>query len=143
VNLYAESSAVLTWLLVESHASGIYPLLTQSDLIISSELTLLECDRALIRALSLGKLNQTDLTDKRAELEEMAEQWSILPIGKDVVERARRPFPSEPIRSLDAIHLASALGAHTAIPDLQILSLDRRIRNAARQLGFKVLPNSA
>lgn len=70
----------------------------------------------------------------------MAAKWGILPIGPDIVERARKPFPAEPIRALDAIHLASALAARITIPDLQILSLDERIRNAARQLGFGLQP---
>lgn len=60
-----------------------------------------------------------------------------------VVERAHKPFPAEPIRALDAIHLASALVARATISDLQILGLDDRLRNAASQLGFNILPNLA
>jgi hypothetical protein len=56
------------------------------------------------------------------------------------VERARRPFPAEPIRTLDAIHLATASLAHTLVPDLTILSVDARVRASARQMGYVVLP---
>jgi predicted nucleic acid-binding protein len=41
---------------------------------------------------------------------------------------------------LDAIHLATALQARAALPDLALLSLDRRIRTCGEQLGFQVLP---
>ena len=42
--------------------------------------------------------------------------------------------------TLDAIHLASALVARSAIAGLDILSLDERIRKAASLLGVRVLP---
>ena len=58
----------------------------------------------------------------------------------EIVERARRPFPGEPIRTLDALHLASALTARTAITDLALLSLDDRIRNAGARLGLPLQP---
>jgi predicted nucleic acid-binding protein len=56
------------------------------------------------------------------------------------MERARLPFPHEPIRTSDALHIASALFGRGAIPDLALLTLDERIRTAARELGFKILP---
>jgi hypothetical protein len=60
----------------------------------------------------------------------------------DVVERAGLPFPEEPLRALDAIHLASALLARGAQPGLQLLSLDDRVRRSAEASGFQVLPTS-
>jgi hypothetical protein len=56
------------------------------------------------------------------------------------VERARRPFPGDPIRILDAIHLASALLARSAVAGLDVLSLDDRLRKAAERLGLGVRP---
>lgn len=61
-------------------------------------------------------------------------------IEGDVVERARRPFPFEPVRTLDAIHLASAILANTLVADLALLSLDERVRRAGRALGLHVVP---
>jgi hypothetical protein len=65
-----------------------------------------------------------------------------MPAGDDVLEAAKRPFPNEPVRTLDAIHLASALLARSAISGLALLSLDLRVRAAAAALGFKVLPST-
>ena len=45
-----------------------------------------------------------------------------------VLARAGSPFPVEPVRTLDAIHLATALELATAFPDLRVLSFDRRTR---------------
>ena len=70
-----------------------------------------------------------------------AAHWHVLRISPEIVDRARQPFPGEPIRTLDAIHLASALVARGALPGLALLSLDDRIRRAAGQLGLRVRPD--
>lgn len=69
-----------------------------------------------------------------------AAHWHVLRIGPEIVERARQPFPGEPIRTLDAIHVASVLVARSAMAGLELLSVDHRIRGVARQLGLTLLP---
>ena len=140
MNLYAESSAVLAWLLDEAAAPEVRRLLTAAEIIVASDLTLIECDRVLLRAMTLGELTEAEAADRRARLVSAAAHWQILRIAQEVVERARQPFPGEPIRTLDAIHLASALTARTAIAGLKLLSLDDRVRNAGKRLGLEVLP---
>lgn len=140
MNLYAESSAVLAWLLDETTAPEVRQLLGDAESIVASELTLIECDRVLIRAVTLGELTEAEAADRRAQLSTAASHWHVLRIAQEVVDRARQPFPGEPIRTLDAIHLASTLTARSAIRDLNLLSLDDRVRNAARKLGIEVLP---
>jgi len=73
-------------------------------------------------------------------LARVARHWRLMPISREIVNRARQPFPGEPIRSLDAIHLASALLAAGALPDVALLSLDRRVRATGARLGLRVLP---
>ena len=140
MSVYAESSAVLAWLLDEDSAPEIRKLLAAQDLIVASDLTLIECDRVLLRAASLGELTEADAADRRGHLTETSSHWQILRISPEVVDRARRPFPGHPVRTLDAIHLASALVAHAAVPGLQLLTLDDFRRHAAQALGFKILP---
>jgi len=138
--LYAESSAIGAWLIGESAGPKVQTLLDAAQFVMASDLTLIECDRILIRAVALGRVTETEAIDARRELLTAADGWSVLRIDPEVVERARRPFPREPVRSLDAIHLASLLAARSTLPDIEVLSLDDRIRNAARDLGFKVQP---
>ncbi|HET6219276.1 MAG TPA: hypothetical protein VFE27_19800, partial [Acidobacteriaceae bacterium] len=64
----------------------------------------------------------------------------VLHVAGEVVDRARKPFPAEPIRTLDAIHLAAALTARAYLAGLGLLSLDDRVRSAGRRLGFELLP---
>ena len=142
MSLYAESSAVLAWLLDEEAGSGARRLLTAADIIIASDLTLVECDRVLIRAAALGDLTEADAADRRAHLTTAAVHWHVLRIGPEIIDRARQPFPGEPIRTLDALHLASALIARSAVAGLELLSLDARIREAAARLGLRLQPQT-
>ena len=142
MNLYAESSAVLAWLLGEDAGAEVRDILSRADAVVASDLTLIECDRVLIRATTLGDLSEADAADRRAYLTAAAAHWHLLRISPDIVERARKPFPVEPMRTLDAIHLASALAARAVLPGVELLGLDRRVRTTARQLGIGVQPVS-
>jgi predicted nucleic acid-binding protein len=64
-----------------------------------------------------------------------------LRVSAEIVERARQPFPPEPIRTLDAIHLASALAARAGVVAVELLSLDDRVRRAGQRLGFRLQPS--
>jgi hypothetical protein len=139
--LYAESSAVLGWLLDESSAGDVRRSLAAAEIIVASDLTLIECDRVILRAAALAELTEAEAADRRAHLTAAASHWQILRIAPEIVERARQPFPGEPIRTLDAIHLASVLVARTAIAGLRLLSLADRVRKAAKKLGLDIIPD--
>ena len=140
MNLYAESSAVLAWLLDEPTAPAVRRLLGEAEAIIASDLTLIECDRVLLRAVALEELTEAEAADRRAHLVAAAAHWQVLRIAAEVVDRARQPCPGAPIRTLDAIHLASLLVARSAVAGLRLLSLDERVRQAATGLGVAVEP---
>jgi predicted nucleic acid-binding protein len=140
MTLYAESSAVLAWLLEQARGEEVAATLADADLVIASDLTLIECDRVLIRAVTLDELRESDAVQRQARLNAVSARWTLLGLGEEIVERARRPFPAEPVRTLDAIHVASALAARKAVPDLAMLSLDDHVREAAGRLGIPLLP---
>jgi predicted nucleic acid-binding protein len=141
MNLYAESSAVLAWLLKENAEATIYDLLASADTVTACDLTLIECDRTIWRSAALGSLDEGDVDVVRNRLASVAQHWTVLPFSSEIVERARWRFPHEPIRTLDALHVASALHARLAFPDLAMLSLDERVRRVARSLGLPVIPS--
>ena len=140
MSLYAESSAVLAWLLDEDSGAAVRESLAAEPLVVASDLTLIECDRVLQRAAALGELSEADAADRRAHLNRVASHWTLLRIGPEVVERARQPFPGEPIRTLDAIHLATLLVVRSGLAALALLSLDRRLRSAAGRMGIELRP---
>jgi predicted nucleic acid-binding protein len=140
MKLYADSSAVLAWLFEESAADAVEEAFDSADAVVASDLTIVECDRALVRAQALGLLPEMETVRRRAVLETAAVNWVVLKLDREVLERARRRFPAEPLRTLDALHVASALTARAAISDLALLSLDGRVRENGAALGFDVFP---
>ena len=131
---------MLAWLLGESTGEFTRNALATAEAVTASDLTLVECDRALIRGLATGDVTPPEAARARQALNRAAAHWHLIRIGGEVIERARRPFPAEPLRALEAIHLASALITAAAVPDLTLLSFDRRIRQAARHLGLSLAP---
>lgn len=143
MNLYAESSAILSWLLGDEGAESVREVLANAEMVFASDLTLVECDRVLVRAVHTGRLSEAAAADRTALLGHAAAHWLLLRLDSEVLDRARRPFPAEPLRTLDALHLASALLALRTVPNLALLSLDQRVRRCGQQLGFALLPLGA
>ena len=140
--LYAESSAVLRWLFNESQGDVVFDQLRTADKVACSRLTLIECRRVIHRAVATARLAEKDAADLRSVLGQAAVTWAILEVSAAVARRAEERFPAEPLRTLDALHLASALLLNESVPGLVVLSTDDRIRNNAAQLGFAVLPET-
>ena len=57
-------------------------------------------------------------------------------ITKEIREGASQPFPVEPVRSLDAIHLSTALEFLKIYPEMKVLSFDKRINDNIPSLGL-------
>ncbi len=137
---YADSSAVLAWLLGEPAGRSVERAIRTASGIVASDLTVIECDRALHR-LAAGDLSRTvGVGGIRSRLADSTTRWTILPISAPVVERARASFPDNLVRALDAIHLATALVARESVGELEVVSLDSRVRTNAEALGLRVLP---
>ncbi|MXY70739.1 MAG: type II toxin-antitoxin system VapC family toxin [Acidobacteriia bacterium] len=146
MTLYAETSAVLAWLLDEERAgrAGLaWSQLVAADAVHSSDLTLVECDRTLRRAVATGRISADESLRLHAIVDRASAFWTLHGMDAEVVERSRRSFPCEPIRSLDALHLATALVVRNLAPDVQVLSFDDRIRDNATALGLDLVPATA
>ncbi len=134
--LYAESSAVLAWLLGEPHSEEAVKRIDQADTVVTSALTLLEIERALIRAEKQGLLSAAECQKIKGIIARSARSWVVMTTSEDVLRGAGRVFPAEPVRTLDALHLATALLFLQAFPDLQMLTFDQRIDENSHALGF-------
>ena len=134
--VYVESSAVLAWLFGESQAAEVKQLLDAASTVVTSELTVLETHRALVRAERRAALTEGDAQRLRGQLRRVGDSWIRMELFDEVLSRAARPFPVEPVRILDAVHLATALAFTQAFPDLRVLSFNDRILGNARALGL-------
>jgi len=134
LNVYVDSSVLLRVVLGEPGRIRIWPKITRA---VSSELIRLECLRTIDRArLRLG-LGDEDVADRRAAVIEALEGFALVPLGREVLERAAEPFPTM-LGSLDAVHLASALVVRDAFEELSLATHDRELATAARAEGFRV-----
>jgi predicted nucleic acid-binding protein len=133
---YVETSALLR-VILEGDAS-LQPLLAGTCY--TSALTVAEARRAIRRARSTGRLDPAGAQNARRRIAEF-ESWSeIVPINDEVLQGTGEEFPVEPVRTLDAIHLATMQLLAEALPELEVVSADERVRENAKALGMKVLP---
>ena len=127
--LYIDSSALLKRVVLETESSAVRALLrhanTAGDLLTTSSLSWLEVWRALRR----GRLSNVPAMTRRA-LAGIAE----FPLDDEVLSRARR-IGDDTLRTLDAIHLASAV----AVGADCILTYDSRLADSATGVGISVL----
>ncbi len=135
-SLYVETSAVLTWLLGQTHADDVRARVDAAEVVMTSSLTFAETERAVVRAESERLIRAADGQRLRGLLQRASSGWMRMTVSEDILARAGRPFPVEPVRTLDAIHLATALAFTRAFSDLQLLSFDRRLLDNARALGI-------
>lgn len=138
--VYAESSAVLSWLLEEPRAKAVERELNGATRVISSTLTGIECARTIVRGAALGKFTSSDAQVLLRIYRAAEATWGRLELHDRVAERAGAPFPVEPVRALDAVHVASAALAHAEFGPVAMLSLDERVRANSAALGLTVLP---
>lgn len=136
-DLYVESSAFLT-LVLEGDARLATAFMTAR--LVASPLTVVESHRGITRAALEGRLTGTAASEAARWLANLEGRCAIIQLDATTVLEAKRVFPIEPVRSLDAIHLASALIWNREVGPARIASLDRRIRANAQALGLEVLP---
>jgi predicted nucleic acid-binding protein len=136
VIVYLETSALLRWLLGTPDEAHVLEVLRRCERVIASRLTALEARRALLRCLQDRTLDDVATARARTLLEAAQADWTVMDIVEPVCYRAEERFPAEPIRALDAIHLATALRFRETLGVVAMLSYDRRVRDNWRALGL-------
>jgi predicted nucleic acid-binding protein len=135
VNVYVDSSVLLRVVLGERGALREW---ARIDVAVSSEISRVECLRTLDRArLRLG-LGDEEVSLRRGSVLEHLDVLDLVPLQAAVLARAADPFPTS-LRTLDALHLASAELVRGRYTDLSFATHDRELATAARSLGFLVL----
>jgi predicted nucleic acid-binding protein len=134
--IYIETSAVLRWVLRGPQAAEIFACLGKAERAVCSRLTLGETRRALSRAERLQEVPAPLIARARGELEVEARGWDLMVISDEVWRRAEEPFSIEPVRMLDAIHLATGRQFVEALGPVAMLSVDDRVVGNWRAMGF-------
>jgi len=106
----------------------------------ASELLYVEVRRTLNRYQSEGLLSAEALAASIGEFQALLAATEQVPISRQILDRAAGPLPA-PVRTLDAIHLATAMTwAETNQEEVVFLTHDRQLATAARVCGLQVHP---
>lgn len=111
-----------------------------ADLVVTSVLTSTEVARTLRRLESAGLIEAPAGNRSWDRYTAACAHWNLYAISDPVLERASQAFPREPVRTLDAIHLATAALIALEVMPPVVLSVDRQVRANVRALGLDVLP---
>ena len=122
---YLDTSALVKLLWHERESEALVDYLQAPRRVLSSVLSRVETVRACLRA----DLPASDALDLLRVVESIT-------LGTDVVRAAGGLLPPS-LRSLDAIHLASAQQVDD--PDLDFVTYDARLADAARAHGLRVV----
>jgi predicted nucleic acid-binding protein len=133
---YVESSALVAALL--EHDTAVTKRLPAGTRLVTSALTLSEAGRAIIRARLTGRLTAENEKVAIRALRTFERRFFLLDVDQAVLDRVRRPFPVEPVRTPDAIHLATAELLDEPPQLITIVTRDDRIRPNARALGYAI-----
>lgn len=105
---------------------------------IASELTFVEALRVVVRRRVSGDLTASEARSVIRRLRTFKGRCDTVSMSESILQRVTRPFPVEPVRTLDAIHLATAELIDEQPQLVTIVTRDRRIRENAIALGFMV-----
>ncbi len=132
--LYIDTSAVLRAILETGTTPAVERRLAEAPTLLTSRLSRVEGARALLRLRREGRVGETGLADAARGLAELWARCEIWELTNTVCDLAAQVAPLHPLRTLDALHLATFLEARLRIPDLEILTTDQRLVAAAAQV---------
>ena len=136
--VYVESSALLRALLDGDDAAK--AAIDDAESLCASELTFLEASRAIIRAKHTGRLDAKQARRLAREIAAVERECDLVAVGESVLRKAREEFPVEPLRTLDAIHLATIRILDEELGDVVVASCDDRVRENVEALGIALVP---
>jgi len=130
--LYLDTSAALRAVLEGGTTPAVERAIGAASTLITSRLSLVEAGRAFLRLRASSRVSEEQLADAGRELDALwarCEIWELTPL---VCEMACQVAPTSTLRTLDALHLATYLLARRRIADLELLTADQRLLDAAR-----------
>ncbi len=139
--IYLDSNALVKVVRTEAESAALQAWLDgrTDERVVSSELALTEVTRAIRRINHDDQGNLLDgetLADDLAGAADVLARVGLVPVDRSALVRAGA-VDNPMIRTLDAIHLVSAL---ELVPDLSaFVSYDKRLASAARDAGLTVV----
>ena len=135
---YFDTSALVKRFVGESGTLHVRRLLRRHR-VISSVLLQVEIVAALRRRRTDGVLSQAAVDRILRRVRSDSSAWELVPIADEVIELARGCVLEHPVRTLDAIHVASAESVRREGLRLPFVTADTRQAATARARGLDVI----
>lgn len=143
---YLDTSALLKLLVDEPGSGKVRAAVRNASGLVCSRLGHTEAAVSLARMVHLGRLSAADLPHLLGSLDDYWDQ-SIqeIAISEEVLAQARNLAQRFPLRTYDAIHLASAREARVMLRTVSergmaFLAFDKGLMRAAKESGFREAP---
>lgn len=130
-SLYIETSAVLAAVLEQGADPELAARVASADRLLTSRLSLVETGRAFLRLRLDGTLTEKDLADAAREADAVWARCHVWELTPTICRSAAAIAPRHRLRTLDALHLATWLEARRRLGDVELVTADRRLEEAA------------
>ena len=137
---YWDSSALVHLAVKQAAPYDVRPLLAEDDDLTTCWLTRVECWSALARLRRRGGLSDEGERDALRRLDAVYADVSEVLLTEPLRGLAGRLLRTHELRAGDAVQLAAALLWAQHVGDPVLVSLDRRLAQAATLEGLRVLP---
>ncbi len=132
--LYLDTSVALRATLEQGTTPDIEARIGAAPVLLTSRLSLVESARALLRVRREARISERRIADAARELDALWRRCEIWELSPQVCDLAALIAPDMPLRTLDALHLATFLLARRRIEGLDILTADIRLEEAAQRV---------
>ena len=134
---YFDTSAFVKRYVDEPGRREVLQLLRQNECVTSALLPV-ELRSGLRRRVAEGSIDAARLPAILKHVAADRRYWTLVEVGTDVLAGAERLVAAHPIRTLDAIHVASAqlFAARISMPGLTFVSADKRQTETVVAVGL-------
>jgi predicted nucleic acid-binding protein len=129
---YFDTSALIKLYVKEPGSEAVSTLVTETGSVATAKVAFVEVHAGLARRRRAGDLSVAGHARTCRQFEEQWRTYVRLDLRDDILVQARELVQRHPLRSLDAIHLASALALRAALgQEVRFVAADGRLVKAA------------
>ena len=142
---YYDTSALVKQYLQEAGSKLVLELLKSGERVYTASLTYAETHAAFSRRTREGRLTRETTKRLALRFDKDWESYNVVVLSENVFRLARQMLYRHPLRSADAIHLASALLLARTSPrsSWSFVCADGRLCDAAKSEGFQPIFTAA
>ncbi len=137
---YFDTSALIKLYVEEPGSQQVSTLVSETGVVATAKVAFVEVHAGLARRRRAGDLSVAAYGRTCRQFEEQWRRYVRLDLRDDILVQARELVKRHPLRTLDAIHLASALALRAALgQEVPFVAADGRLVQAAASERFRAV----